>query len=270
MDSFYLIMRLPSSIRHLGFLPYLRYRWMRVWQKYARHPLKLTARNSAFPIQVRPGSSDFSVFRQIFVEEEYAPLAPVQAGGLVVDCGANIGCSSTYFLSRFPGCRVVAIEPDADNFRILSRNLAPYSPRVKLHHAAVWGNVTQLRLASDQRGAGFEWGRHVEECSLGDDFSASDSIEAVTIEGLLAATSANRIDLLKIDIEGAETSLFGANSGCEQWLQKVDQIAIELHDTRTRGEASRCFLAAVGGGDWELSQSGELTLAKRVARRKAN
>jgi FkbM family methyltransferase len=260
-------MLIPQSIRNLGFFHYCRYRLVLRGHPSKSGPLQLTARNAQTPIRVRPGSSDFSVFRQIFVEEEYAPLMSINSGGLIVDCGANIGCSSIYFLTRFPGCRVIAIEPDPGNFEVLSHNLAPYGKRVQLLHAAVWGSKTELRLAAEGQGRGAEWGRNVEEYQSDVELSTGDHVAAVTIESLLSETSEERIALLKIDIEGAETSLFGPKSQCQNWLRRVDQIAIELHDTRTGGEASRLFLAALGSEEWAFTKSGELTLARRIQRR---
>lgn len=49
---------------------------------------------------------------------------------LVVDCGANVGYSSMYFLDRFKGCEVVSIEPDRNNFEVMESNLAHYGSRV--------------------------------------------------------------------------------------------------------------------------------------------
>ena len=63
-----------------------------------------------YPLHLRYGTSDPYVFRQIFVEQEYAPFRASGEIRLIVDCGANVGFSSAYFLHRFPNARVIAVE----------------------------------------------------------------------------------------------------------------------------------------------------------------
>jgi len=46
---------------------------------------------------------------------------------LIIDCGANIGCASVWFATQYPKARILAVEPDPDNFRMLVRNSKPYA-----------------------------------------------------------------------------------------------------------------------------------------------
>ena len=98
---------------------------------------RIQPRSSMHPLFVRRGSSDVDVFDQIFIQHEYRCLDDLTEVRLVIDCGANVGYSSAYFLSRHPKSRIVAIEPDPENFAMLRRNLAPYGSRVNLIHAGV-------------------------------------------------------------------------------------------------------------------------------------
>ena len=59
----------------------------------------------------------------IHVDLEYEPLDDLDDIRLVVDCGANVGYASAYFLSHFPQARVIAVEPDDQKFEALRRNL---------------------------------------------------------------------------------------------------------------------------------------------------
>ena len=68
-------------------------------------------------------------------------------------------------------------------------------------------------------------------------------MSAVTIPGILREMDAARIDILKLDIEGAEYELF--KTGAESWLGAIRQIVIELHD-RYRPGCSQVFYAAIG------------------------
>ena len=125
----------------IGLLPaighYLRQKLSRpLGSVYALRPYR-----ALHPLHVRSGTSDIGVFSQIFIEQEYACLDDLKGVEFVVDCGANVGYSSAYFLSRFPNCHVVAIEPDPNNFAMLQRNMAPYGNRVKTIQAGVWSQL---------------------------------------------------------------------------------------------------------------------------------
>ena len=209
------------------------------------------------PLCVRADSSDINVLGQIFVERECGCLDDMIDVRLIVDCGANVGYSSAYFLSQHPSCQVVAIEPDPGNFAVLQRNLADYGSRAKLINAGIWSHTVQLVISQDKYRDGREWARQVRVCGPGE---AAD-IEGVDVGSILAASGHERISLLKMDVEGAEAVVFSGN--CQSWLDKVDAIAIELHDDSIFGNASEVFFAAICGHGFQLSRSGELTICKR-------
>ena len=62
---------------------------------------------------------------------------------------------------------------------------------------------------------------------------------AITVQDILAQSGAARIDLLKLDIEGAERELF--SDACEEWLPKVGTLVVELHDRYVPGCAERLY-----------------------------
>ncbi len=75
---------------------------------------------------------------------------------------------------------------------------------------------------------------------------------------LLRLTPDGRVDLLKIDIEGAEVELF--RDGSTAWLAQVRNIVIELHG----GECELAFFRALAPYRYELSRSGELTFCRNI------
>lgn len=222
----------------------------------------LSSRFAIRPLLCRLGTSDRWIFHQIFVQQEYAPLLDIENVDLIIDCGAYIGYSAAYFLSRFPQAHVIAIEPDKDNFELLKKNLSPYGERAELIHGAIWSNSAKLTMSDVYyRGAQYA-SRQVREC-LPDE---PGEVCAVDIPSLLANSRRNRISILKVDIEGSEGIIFGAQSGCEKWLHKVDAIAIELHDDSQFGNCTLIFQAAISKQAFEVSQSGELTICRRTKR----
>jgi FkbM family methyltransferase len=177
----------------------------------------------------------------------------------VIDCGANVGYSSAFFLSQFPSCHVVAVEPDPDNFAMLQRNLIAYGDRVTLVSAGIWPHSAPLALSKGGYRDGREWSIQVRPCEPNEEAD----LQGVSIESLLVSSGFDRISLLKIDIEGAEAVLFRDNV---DWLDRVDAMAIELHDDSQFGKATDVFYSAMRGRGFEFSSSGELTICRRPSR----
>jgi FkbM family methyltransferase len=225
----------------------------------------LASRFSKHMLLCRRQTSDMESFRQIFIEREYACLDDQKDVRLIVDCGAYVGYSSAYFLSRFPNSNVIAIEPDSHNFSILRQNLSAFGSRVKLLQAAVWSHPAALVFSETKYGDGEAWSRHVRECNIGE----SPSIGAIDISQILEQEKRERISILKVDIEGAEGVVFQKGGGVEKWIDKVDVIAIELHDDSDFGPCSDIFLNAISEEGFEISRSGELTICKRAMEFKA-
>ncbi len=174
---------------------------------------------------------------------------------LIVDCGANVGYSSAYFLSRFPRCRLIAVEPDGSNFEILEKNLRPFAGRVTALRAGVWPRRAGLRISEEKFGDGREWSYTVRETRPGE----SRQLDGIDIASLLRTSGFERISILKIDVEGAEKWIFAENF--EDWLDKVDVLVIELHGQ----DCSDVFHRAIGRYGFELSTCDELTVARRRA-----
>lgn len=217
--------------------------------------LELHSEHARFPLHCRPASSDMCVFRQIFIEREYACLDDVRGAGLIIDCGANVGYSSAYFLTHFPGSEVIAIEPDPDNYAVLERNLEPYNG-VTLRQSAVWSHQTRLTLSEHMHGDGREWSRQVRECRS----ESEMGFVSVDIKSLLEGAGFRRIFILKVDIEGAEAVVF---ADCSSWIDRVDNIVIELHEDSCFGEVSEIFSRAVSGRGFHVTRHGDLTVCKR-------
>ena len=111
-----------------------------------RYPVvRLHIKGYANPVHLRLGSSDPFVLDQIFVQREYSPLDEITPQPKsMIDCGANIGLSAFYFLNRYPGLRVVVVEPDPENLQICERNLSPFAERVHFVRAGVWSRRSGL------------------------------------------------------------------------------------------------------------------------------
>ena len=249
--------RYRTVIDHLGALQsiWCRLQMLRNHLPMTAKPFTLYSKYSMFPLMCRPHTSDMNVFISIFMDREYRCLDDVRGTGLIIDCGANVGYSSAYFLSKFPEAFVLAIEPDPQNFAILEANLAPFGSRYRAIQSAVWSHPTGLLLDEASLARGGEWARAVRQSENGE----NPAMTAVDIGTLLAESDYDRISILKMDIEGAESVVFSSNY--EEWIKKVDAIVIELHSDECRS----IFGKAISGINFGVSQCDELTVCRLPA-----
>jgi FkbM family methyltransferase len=186
------------------------------------------ANGTATPPVVRLATSDWYVLEEMFINGEYEyvrELLGPQVPKLIVDLGANVGMSVRLWQTLYPGVKVVAVEPDADNLRIAQRNVLNTQPPPTLVRACVAGRRREVSL---------DRSKNAYSISMRDDASdgSADRVPAVPLLDLLAdAWVSGPIDLLKCDIEGAEAEVF---ADCAAWLNTVRHITIELHAPYTR------------------------------------
>lgn len=200
------------------------------------------------------GSSDTDVFCQIFLHEEYSSLRSLQNVSSILDLGANVGFASACLLSYFPQSRILAVEPDVRNVNMCRTNLQPYGERAQVLHGAVWSENTKLCLSHDSFGDGREWATQVLPPREG----TPGEVEAWDVATLIDKAGFACVDVLKIDIEGAERVVFGGSS--KTWLHRVRNLCIELHGDKCR----EVFFDALTGFDYELDRSEELTICRNI------
>lgn len=194
---------------------------------------------------------DVHTLLQVFYGKEYELILD-KPPSFIIDCGANIGLASVYFANRYPDSKIIAIEPDARNFSFLKKNTAPY-PQVVCLQKAIWSKPVLMEIVDPGRG---NWGYQTEVVTSGD-----KGIEGITIDQLIDEFSIPEIDLLKIDIEGAEKELFMHNY--ERWITKTKVIAVELHDFFDTS-ISPVFYNTISKYPFEIHQQGENTICKRI------
>jgi FkbM family methyltransferase len=197
-------------------------------------PVATRWEGSPHPIWLRAGTSDIPTFLMVLKGKEY-DFEVVQPA-VIIDAGANIGLASIWFASKFPAARVLAVEAEKSNYDLLVRNVEPF-PNVTPIHAAVWSHRGTLAV-DDPHNEG-AWAFQTRE--LEDSLHPVETVPCLTVADLIADYELGWVDLLKIDIEGAEREVF---SSPDEWIGSVGAIAIELHD-RFKTGCSRSFYAAV-------------------------
>lgn len=175
-------------------------------------------------MKLRWNSSDFLVFEQVFIREEYSPLISIKnTVSSIVDVGANIGCTTIYLKAFFPQARIVAIEADPDNFRSLLENIKLSNLQgVTCLPIAIWHTNQKVSLSRSFRD-NRDWSVQISENGI-------TKVEAKTLDSLLKTSRQHSVDILKMDIEGAEVKIFNDDVSIESALKKVKDVAIEVHD----------------------------------------
>jgi len=235
-----------------------RFGWLKAADIYFRSklgPRRIEVRldHLAGPLAMRTRTSDRRTFDKIFVNGEYdipLPRTPL----LIIDAGANVGYASVFFANRYPQAQILAIEPDAENFRLLQHNTRAY-PNIRCMQCGIWSRNTYLRIENPQDEP---WAFRVAETDV-----AAGSIAAVTLERLMRQAGASRIDVLKMDVEGAEREIFAA-ADARLWLEKTDTLIAELHEDISPGTAA-ALEKAIDGLPFERGKLGENVILQRSA-----
>lgn len=243
-------------LARLGVLGYVRFRLHQARSKKPGRAFvsKLSAKSARHAVFARGRSSDFDAFNDIFVHGQYD--LPLAAPDWFVDCGANTGFASCLMLSRFPNCRVLAIEAEVENFGMLQRNLKPYGDRATAVHAAVWSHETRLAISNDVYRDGRDWSRQVGPVTAG-----QPTVPAYDVSTLFKQHHVTGRVLVKMDIEGAEAIVL--QNGPLDWLDAVDTLLIELHDDTVFGSGSASLKQALDGRPFEVTTNGETTVCTR-------
>lgn len=153
-------------------------------------------------------------YKEIFEREIYR-FTPHRTSPVIVDCGSNIGLSVLYYKQLSPNATILAFEPDENNFQLLSKNVAVNNLRnVTLRKEAVWKQNGNISFSANE----------TEASHISHDESSANLVKSVRLKDILE--SMEKIDLLKIDIEGAEWEVM---QDCAQSLQSVDHLFLEYH-----------------------------------------
>jgi FkbM family methyltransferase len=143
----------------------------------------------------------------------------------ILDLGANIGMGALTFSCQFPGAEFVCVEPDPRNLDLLRTNLDQNGIRAEIVPAAVAvaSGKSSLRFNSDPTCSRLE--------SLPEqDLHELTGVDLVTVPEVLERVGWETVDLVKIDIEGAEDEILSSNN---EWLEKVGAIILEIHPITT-------------------------------------
>lgn len=133
----------------------------------------------------------------------------------IIDGGANIGLATLYWKHIFPNAEVLAFEPSREVFKVLQKNVLENNlSSVTLVEKALYSSVTNLEFTSNEALSG----SLVKEKSLQHNYKVETDILSKYLD--------RPVDLLKLDIEGAELEVLRE---AEHKLANVKRIFVEYH-----------------------------------------
>mgnify|MGYP006282407047 CR=1 FL=1 len=167
------------------------------------------------PTRFVDAASFLSAYEAIFEDEIYQ-FEPEVSSPYIIDGGANIGLATLYWKNKIPEARVTAFEPDPQIFRVLEWNVQNHDHEdVTLIRKGLWSEKTTLKFKPDGADAG-----HVPQKD-----SANTTGHEVPVTQLVPYLN-ERVDLLKLDIEGAEVDVLLDAAG---HLRTVQNLFVEYH-----------------------------------------
>lgn len=193
-----------------------------VYEHHSPVAYTLQLNNTRRTLYLRTYAGDLQIFYDIFWRSIYQLPAPLFAQAkTIVDLGAHIGMAATYFNLHCPQAKVYCIEADDSNFELLTRNLQPgiTAKQTVAMHAAITDKNALVYLQKSAR-------------SYNSQLSGSITnfpVKGIRMEQFLLEHHISHIDIIKIDIEGAESFLFNDDTA---WLSITNTIIIEIHSDK--------------------------------------
>jgi FkbM family methyltransferase len=196
------------------------------------------------------------LYREIFVRQTYWFRAQT-AEPAILDCGANLGMATLFFKFIFPSARIQCFEPDAATCRLLRQNIgANHLENVASHNVALWDEDTQIPFFSDPAAPG-----NLLMSTNGN--RGSGEASSVTARRLSSYVEED-IDLLKLDVEGAELRVLRELVESEK-ITRIKQMIVEYHH-KIPGEPSSMSqvlrILEDSGFEYQIAASG-FPLAQR-------
>ena len=176
----------------------------------------------------RSGTADPFVLYQVLLKggkkaEYYVPsgLKPK----IIIDIGSNIGASILYFQRQFPTANIFGFEPHPDTFRILQKNVA-HLPSVTIFNYGLGSAERRIAVRADAVNFG-AFNTRGEFKDRG--FSAAEvECQIRRLDSVMNEIGIDRVDLIKIDCEGAEADIFSTLP--DTILNQCQWIVGEFHD----------------------------------------
>lgn len=173
--------------------------------------------------RIRARLRDIGPPAEVFGLDEYDDPNLDWAGlRFVIDVGAHIGAFTIWVAARASSCQVFAIEPNPEAIALLRENLdsAGLGARVRVLEGAVAGEAGRRELSITTMSPSATLLPVAER-------SNARLVTAITLAEAIASSGFPTVDVLKIDVEGAEEEIVAKLT--PQVLAPVQAVLVECH-----------------------------------------
>ena len=176
----------------------------------------------------------------------------VEKDEIVLDVGAYIGSFTIAVASKAK--KVLAIEPDPKNYACLQANVSKFA-NVQTVRKGVWDSKKELKMYLDSQYPV----AHSVVIPPGNKFI---EIEVDTLDNITSELGFNKVDFIKMNIEGAELE---ALQGAKQVLRSAKKVVIDAHHVRDGGSTCHlvCQLLEANGFETCIAKETETVYAWR-------
>jgi len=165
---------------------------------------------------------DLGIFHEVWDHERYTAglISTVAQGGTVVDIGAHIGLFSIFASRTLHARRIISVEPDPANFKLLSKNIsANHVEGATLVMAAIADESGERRIYTNPSNTGGH--------SFYPRGASSRPVTTVSLMELFKSLRVSECSLLKMDCEGAEMGVL--ENSPDELLRSLSAISLEYH-----------------------------------------
>jgi FkbM family methyltransferase len=168
-------------------------------------------------VPIRINGYDTFLLHEIFVGQAYRVDVP--GVRTVLDLGANIGMATVYLHRLFPGAEFACVEPSPQNLSLLKQSVSLNGVRARVFEAAVGAEEGEVDLYLSPQP---DWTSTIP----GPEATGVVRVPQVSVPEVMRQMGWGEIDLLKIDVQGAEKFVLGRNNS---WLRSVRFLVGESH-----------------------------------------
>lgn len=181
------------------------------------------------PLYLRKNSKDTETFEEIYIDLIYNTELHIYPHK-IIDAGANVGLAARFFKKKYREAQIVSLEIDASNCEMIHKNNT-HNKDVIVLQKALYFKKDYFKITDPFNATN----SFTIEQGTKDDHT----ISSTTVDEIMAEQNWDGVDLLKMDIEGAELEIF--QNDVSKWLPQVQVLMIETHD-RMRPHCSTIVL----------------------------
>jgi FkbM family methyltransferase len=169
----------------------------------------------------------YDLIHEVFLNNNYFQFFDIPKNGTVIDAGANLGSFVLLAAQKLNNTgKIYAIEPDNDNFEILSENIKINGfKNIEIIKKGLWSNCETKEFFISHRP-----GEHTIVSNHDENFKQIDktTIECITLDRLAVDLNIKQIDFIKMDIEGAEIEAIEGSKNVLQ-MKGINWVVEALH-----------------------------------------